>query len=784
MSHIRKNYGTSLILLLAALAAAGLGLGIIRLISGLGTTTALNDGYPWGLWIIYDVFFVPFSAGAFMILTVTHIYNRKEYHAIARPVVLAGFLGEVMVIAVLVMDLGRWHQFYNVLFPWYWNIRSFMFQVSICLTIYMGVMVLEIAPAILERLRWTKPLRLIRMATVGIAGLGILLSSLHQSALGSLFLLIPYKLHALWWSPLLPLLFFVSAAFAGLGMAIFVASVSFQAFHRPLKLEPLANLARIAAALLGIYLVLKIADLIVAGEVGLILSSGWLGLSFAVELLLGVVVPLLLFGLARFRHTRSGLIWGSAAALAGVALNRTNVALLAYQAPAGASYAPHWIEVTISVAAVAAGVLLFTLAVRFLPILPGSRDQRGGLGWSRRTLLFVSGVLSLTTIAVIALSLPSIEAQAHRNGSAVPAQTSAAETCSDCHSQPQALAAGGADPDRVAQLTIEPQPAAQVHGRIRCVTCHYGQEGTQEIKAAHQGIVVDPTVSNAQVCLACHPHLPAEFPNDRLRTPHDELSHGQAVDVACSDCHGGVGHSFDPVSSEIICPMSVCLDCHQERQLGADLTDCDACHMGGHDPAPGLACSACHTSTDAWSDVATVDHPLSLDGQHQQVPCLDCHAGASPLADGADLTCAGCHQPPGQDHYAGACETCHTPAGFDQAQLPTQEHPTPLVGAHQNAPCQGCHTPDLQPPQSDECSDCHQAPQGHLAGRCDMCHTPAGWADSIAHVVRLAGPITHDVEGQADCLLCHDPAAEIQPAPANHTPYQNEQCTLCHKPQP
>jgi Ni/Fe-hydrogenase subunit HybB-like protein len=784
MSQIRKSYGTSLILLLAALAAAGLGLGIVRLISGLGTTTALNDGYPWGLWIIYDVFFVPFSAGAFMILTVTHIYNRKEYHAIARPVVLAGFLGEVMVIAVLVMDLGRWQQFYNVLFPWYWNIHSFMFQVSICLTIYMGVMVLEVAPAILERLGWQKPLRLIRMATVGIAGLGILLSSLHQSALGSLFLLIPYKLHALWWSPLLPLLFFVSAAFAGLCMAIFVSAISFQAFHRRLELEPLANLARIAAALLGIYLLLKVGDLIVDGEIGLLFSSGWLGVLLIVELVLGVVVPLVLFALPRFRHSRSGLIWGSAAALAGVALNRTNVALLAYQAPAGASYAPHWIEVTISVAAVAGGVLLFTLAVRFLPILPGSPEQRARLGWSPRTILFVSGVLSLITIAVIALSLPVTEAQAGRNGSVVPTEVPATATCSNCHSQPQMLTAEGVEPDRVAQLTVEPQPLTQVHGRIRCVTCHYGQEGTEEIEAAHQGIVVDPTVNNAQVCLACHPDLPAEFAEDRLRTPHDEISHGQAADVACSDCHGSVGHGFDPVSGEIICPMSICLDCHQDRQLGSDLTDCDACHVGPHDPAPNLDCSACHATTTDWQEITAGDHALALDGKHQEILCLDCHVGNPPLAASADLTCAGCHQPPAGDHYAGSCETCHTTGGFDQASLPVQEHPTPLVGAHQNAPCQGCHVADQGAPQLDDCTDCHEPPQDHLSGRCDMCHTPEGWADSIAYLVGLAGPISHDVEGQADCLLCHDPEGKVQPAPSNHDPYQNEQCTLCHKPQP
>lgn len=191
MNTQKRSGPLPIYLILGAVVAVGLGLGIVRLMTGLGSTTHLTDAYPWGLWIVYDLFFVPFSAGAFMILAVAHIYGREEYHAIARPVVLAGFLGEIMVVAVLVMDLGRWNQFYNVLFPGFWNIRSFMFQVSICLTVYMAIMVLEIAPAILERLNWQRPLRLIRPLTVVIAGVGIVLSALHQSSLGALFLLMP-----------------------------------------------------------------------------------------------------------------------------------------------------------------------------------------------------------------------------------------------------------------------------------------------------------------------------------------------------------------------------------------------------------------------------------------------------------------------------------------------------------------------------------------------------------------------------------------------------------------
>jgi len=355
-------------ILLGAFAAAGLALGVYRMVVGLGPTTNLTDGYPWGLWILYDVFFIPFSAGAFMISAVTHIYDKEEYHVVARPVVLAGFLGYLFVVLVLLMDLGRWHKFYNVLIPWYWNPHSFMFEVSMCVTAYTGILVMEVAPSILERLNWVKPLRFLRVATVVIAGAGIVLSSLHQSSVGSLFLLMRHKLHPLWWSPQLPLFFFTSAAFSGLSMAIFVAVVSFKAFGKRLKLDLLSDLAKIVFIMLGLYLALKATDLVLNQELELVFSQGWMSLLFVAEILVGVLAPMVIFGSRPMRESGFGLFLGSGFVLFGLGLNRLNVALLGLGAPVGAVYFPHWIELAISAAAIVAGVLIFALAARFLPI--------------------------------------------------------------------------------------------------------------------------------------------------------------------------------------------------------------------------------------------------------------------------------------------------------------------------------------------------------------------------------------------------------------------------------
>jgi formate dehydrogenase iron-sulfur subunit len=182
------------------------------------------------------------------------------------------------------------------------------------------------------------------------------------------------KLHALWWSPQLPLFFFTSAAFSGLSMAIFVVIASFKAFGKRLKLDLLSDLAKIVFIMLGLYLALKVTDLAINGELGLIFSEGWLSFLFAAEMLLGVIAPMFIFGNRKMRQSGSGLFQGSGLVLVGLGLNRVNVALLALQAPLGPEYFPHWIELTISLAAIVAGVLIFAVAGRFLPIFQDAEE--------------------------------------------------------------------------------------------------------------------------------------------------------------------------------------------------------------------------------------------------------------------------------------------------------------------------------------------------------------------------------------------------------------------------
>lgn len=360
-------------LILAAVVVFGVVLGIVRLVQGLGATTNLSSAYPWGMWIAFDVFTIPFSAVAFTLAAVVHIFNQEKYHGLSRFTVLAGFLGYLMVVLVLVMDIGRWDQFYSVLMPWRWNLHSFMFEVALSITLYFGVLVLELLTIVFEHsqssvIEWLK--RLI----VLIAGVGVLLSCVHQGSMGAVFVILRHKLEALWWTPILPILFLTSALFTGLSVAIFLGVVTWKALGKPAPMALLKGLAKWVVILQVIYLVLKLGDLLLSGEFGLIFSSGRFSLLFLAEVIIGVIVPLVIFA-SGAKESENGLVAGSICVVLGILINRWSIAWFALNPPPPLAhavpvvYVPSWIEWLIAIAAVSAAILFYSLAVRFIPVL-------------------------------------------------------------------------------------------------------------------------------------------------------------------------------------------------------------------------------------------------------------------------------------------------------------------------------------------------------------------------------------------------------------------------------
>ncbi|MEW6203319.1 MAG: NrfD/PsrC family molybdoenzyme membrane anchor subunit, partial [bacterium] len=232
----------------------------IRFTHGLSDVTALSDRFPWGLWIGFDILCgVGLAAGGFTITCMVYIFNIKKLHSITRPTVLTAFLGYALVNLALIYDIGRPYNIWHPLLMW--NPHSVMFEVAWCVMIYTSVLSLEFAPVVLERFKMKAATRLLRRILIPLVIMGVLLSTLHQSSLGTVFLIAPYKMHPLWYTPLLPIFFFLSAVAVGLAMTIFESFLSYRFFRRQLEMEVLDILARMSGFLLVLYLALMIVDL-------------------------------------------------------------------------------------------------------------------------------------------------------------------------------------------------------------------------------------------------------------------------------------------------------------------------------------------------------------------------------------------------------------------------------------------------------------------------------------------------------------------------------------------
>ncbi len=303
--------------------------------------------------------------------------------------------------------------------------------------------------------------------------------------------------------------------------------------------------------------------------------------------------------------------------------------------------------------------------------------------------------------------------------------------CHECHFSLAALQASAVDPNSAQAYLIEGESIVTPHGKLGCLACHGGDGSVAEKEAAHQGLVADMSAQDPQKCIICHQDLPDEIPNDRLRVPHgtiiDRIEAGEPCDVHCSDCHGGVGHGFDPISGQIFCSMTVCVGCHQDQNLEVKMVDCDACHLGPHDLAVSLTCSDCHTSTETWEEVAPGIHPVSLPGRHGEVACFQCHQ--YPNFEGLNNVCADCHVSGHTDWGDQDCAICHDAgATWDIVAFPWDDHVAhwdQYKGQHLRITCKGCHFEtytELDP----DCTTCHQVPESHEDGRdtidCVQCH--------------------------------------------------------------
>jgi Ni/Fe-hydrogenase subunit HybB-like protein len=338
----------------------------LRYIHGLGASTNLSDQFPWGLWIGFDVLCgVGLAAGGFTLAATVHIFNLEKYKPICRPAILTAFLGYSLVVVALMFDLGRPYRIWHALVMW--NPHSVMFEVAWCVMLYTTVLALEFAPAVFERFRMRTPLRVIRFIQIPLVIAGVILSTLHQSSLGTLYLIVPYKLHPLWYSPLLPVLFYVSAICVGLAMAIFESRHSSRAFGRPFELPLLASLGRVLAVGLAFYLTLRFIDLGKRDALRYIFEPRIESLLFGLEISL-MLLPMLLLFRHRVRLNPGALYASAVLVVFGFVTNRLNVSLTGLESAAGVTYVPKWTEVAVTLAIIALGFALFRFLAAHLPV--------------------------------------------------------------------------------------------------------------------------------------------------------------------------------------------------------------------------------------------------------------------------------------------------------------------------------------------------------------------------------------------------------------------------------
>lgn len=368
--------GLLAILSIAILWMAAIGIAISRFFFGLSYVTNLTDEYPWGLWIGFDVMSgVALAAGGFVVAGTVHVFNIKRYHAIVRPAILTALLGYVLVIIGLLFDLGRWYNIWHPVFgaPFGMaNLHSPMLEVAWCVILYTTVLAVEFSPVVFEKLRWNRVLKFLRAVTIPLVILGMGLSTLHQSSLGSLLLIAPEKINPLWYSAWLPLFFFISAVCVGLGMTIVESNLSSRLLKRELESDLLAGLGKGAAVVIAVYLFAKFADIILRGALGYAFTPGFHAAIFWIEILIGFALPMALMSIKQFR-AKPGLVFLSGGLIVfGVVFNRLNASLLGtwQYVNGGTPYIPTISEFTITIALLSVGVIVFGLVAKFLPLFP------------------------------------------------------------------------------------------------------------------------------------------------------------------------------------------------------------------------------------------------------------------------------------------------------------------------------------------------------------------------------------------------------------------------------
>jgi len=351
----------------------------VRFIRGIGAVSNLNDGYPWGIWIAWDVVIgSALGASGFTVAFVAYILNRGEYHPLVRPALLTALFGYAMAGLSVFFDIGRYWEFWHIFMPRYAQVNSVLFEVALCIAAYTMVLFIEFLPMLLEKFGMVGVRRKLDRLLFAIIAIGVVLPTMHQSSLGSMLLVFGPQIDPIYQTTLLPLLFLSSTVGMGLAAVVVEGSVTSLALRRPVEGDLLAKLMRVGQILAAAFLIARFVDLGVRGHLGDVFVARPLVLMFWIETALFATPVVLLIGPAARRPQRF-FVAAMMMALAGI-LYRIDAYLVAYNTGAGWRYFPSMGELSVTIGLIALEILLFIIAIRVLPVLPRMGRPRTAAG--------------------------------------------------------------------------------------------------------------------------------------------------------------------------------------------------------------------------------------------------------------------------------------------------------------------------------------------------------------------------------------------------------------------
>ncbi len=602
--------------LITGFAAA---VGLLRFIFGLGVTTNLNDITPWGFWINFDVMGgVALAAGGFVITAIFYIMRREEFHALVKPAVLTAFLGYIAVAVGLVFDLGLpWNIWHMII---YWNPHSPLFEVGWCVMLYLTVLLLEFSPVPLEKFsRYAKIRKFLMKFRFVFVLLGIMLSTLHQSSLGSLFLIMPFRSDPLWYSNILPIEFFISAIALGLMMVAFESSITHWMYRRKPEVKLIAKLGKAAIWILSLYFVVKMADIIISGKFGLIFTGHRDSYLFISEILISIIIPIIIFATPKLRMRPGWQMFGSFMVVFGMVYNRINVGGLTMLSFTHDTYIPSWTEISVSLGVVSLAALVFLYVVEKFNIWDKPPEDPEDNPYAEANFDYASHVWlgSPRKAALAKYSLAFVLAFA---------------------------------------LGIAIMPESKLHGQgIENVTVDKarGDMDTLYIDGNHDGYGVlfkhkmhIDSLGGTTSCARCH----------HLNMPLDKAS-------GCWECH-----------KKMYTPSDVFNHDWHASKTGADIA-CDKCHAKGQSRqvATAKSCGACHSQMAADSTALVKSDYMALsytDAMHML--CVSCHhekAAQNPNRV-ALAECSTCHATTPPERLNELLKWYDKPPSFNRVILP------------------------------------------------------------------------------------------------------------------